>query len=110
MKQLDLDDRLAHAERAVALADEEVRSALQVLGAGARPRLAQSGIAAVAVGVVGAMIVRRGHRSGSRLSKAIDYSVLLPLAASLIPRIVSTLSSPRATTAYPPPTVDGRMR
>lgn len=91
----------AKAERAVTAADRDLRRAVQLIGDEARPRLAQLGIAVVAVGVLGALVVGRGRRSGSRVSRAIDYSVLLPLAASAIPRIVSLVSSPRAHAFYP---------
>lgn len=102
----------AKAERAVSAADRELRRAVQLMNEGVRPRLAQLGTAAVAVGVLGALIVGRGRRSRSRLSKAFDYSVLLPLAASAIPRIVSLVSSPRAAAVYPAsrPVDGGRSR
>ncbi len=91
MNEFDYEERIARADRAVTTADEDVRSALQVLSEGATPRLAQIGVVAVAVGVVGALFLRRGRRSNSRLSKAIDYTVLLPLAANIIPRIVAMI-------------------
>ncbi len=91
MKELDYEERLARADRAVTTADQDVRSAVRVLSNGATPRLAQIGVAAVAVGVVGALFLRRGRRSNSRIAKAIDYTVLLPLAANIIPRIVAML-------------------
>lgn len=93
MKKLDYEERLARADRAVRAADQDLRNAVQLLSSGATPRLAQIGTAAVAVGVVGALLLRRGRRSNSRLSKAIDYTVLLPLAASVIPRIVAMMSN-----------------
>ncbi len=92
MKELDYEERLARADRAVSSADHDVRTAVQTLSSGATPRLAQIGAAAVAVGIVGALLLRRGRRSNSRLSKAIDYTVLLPLAANVIPRIVAMMS------------------
>ncbi|MDT3678578.1 MAG: hypothetical protein ROZ64_07060 [Burkholderiaceae bacterium] len=92
MKELDYEERLARADRAVSTADYDVRTAVQMLSSGATPRLAQIGAAAVAIGVVGALLLRRGRRSNSRLSKAIDYTVLLPLAANVIPRIVAMMS------------------
>ncbi len=101
MKQPDYEDQLLRADRAVTTADRDVRTAVQVLGEGATPRLAQIGLAAVALGVVGALLVRSGRRSNSRLFKAIDYSVLLPLAANVIPRIVSMMSNSRQPYASP---------
>ncbi|SRR5690606_32376946 len=101
MKELDYEEKLARADQAVAAADRDVRTAVQVLGNGATPRLAQIGMAAVAVGVVGALLMRRGRRSSSRLSKAIDYTVLLPLAANVIPRIVAMMSSQPPTYRSP---------
>ncbi|HEY0878667.1 MAG TPA: hypothetical protein VGE10_09465 [Zeimonas sp.] len=102
MKELDYEERLARADRAVTTADQDVRSAVQMLSNGATPRLAQIGVAAVAVGVVGALLLRRGRRSNSRLAKAIDYTVLLPLAANVIPRIVAMMSGqPPAGPASP---------
>ncbi|MCO5099387.1 MAG: hypothetical protein M9885_00570 [Burkholderiaceae bacterium] len=93
MKELDYEERLARADRAVRAADQDLRNAVQLLSSGATPRLAQIGAAAMAVGVVGAFLLRRGRRSNSRFSKAIDYSVLLPLAASVIPRVVAMMSN-----------------
>lgn len=95
MKELDYEERLARADRAVTTADYDVRTAVQMLSSGATPRLAQIGAAAVAIGVVGALLLRRGRRSNSRLSKAIDYTVLLPLVANVVPRIVSMMSGPQ---------------
>lgn len=100
MKHADIDAEVARAERAVTFADQDLRSALHVLGEGAPPRLAQIGVAAAGVALVGALLMRRSRRSGSRISRAMNYSVLLPLAANLIPRIVSALSAPRATSSY----------
>lgn len=120
MTQQSFEEKLARADRAVAAADLDLRTSLQVLSNGATPRLAQIGVTAVAVGVVGALLMRRGRRSNSRLAKAIDYTVLLPLAANVIPRIVAMMSAPPP--AYPSPvtepdygaptrtTADGRRR
>lgn len=91
----------AKADRAVTAADRDLRRAVQLISEEARPRLAQLGMAAVAVGILGALVAGRGRRSASRVSRAIDYSVLLPLAASAVPRIVSYFSSPRARAAGP---------
>ncbi|HLT26038.1 MAG TPA: hypothetical protein VK047_05035 [Zeimonas sp.] len=102
-RELDYEERLARADRAVSAADQDLRNAVRVLGSGATPRLAQIGMAAVAVGVVGALLLRRGRRSSSRLAKAIDYTVLLPLAANVIPRIVAMMSNPPP--AYTSPVV-----
>ncbi|MBW7923931.1 MAG: hypothetical protein H3C59_04200 [Burkholderiaceae bacterium] len=96
MTELDYEERLARADRAVTTADHDLRNAVQILSSGATPRLAQIGAAAVAIGVVGALLLRRGRRSNSRLSKAIDYTVLLPLAANVIPRIVAMMSGPQS--------------
>lgn len=101
MTELSYEEKLARADRAVTAADRDVRTAVQVLNAGATPRLAQIGIAAVAVGVVGALLMRRGRRSNSRLAKAFDYTVLLPLAANIIPRVVAMMSPPTPTYASP---------
>ena len=101
MTKPDYEERIARADRAVAQADRDVRSALQVLSSGATPRLAQIGVTAVAVGVVGALLLRRGRRSNSRLAKAIDYTVLLPLAANVIPRIVAMMSTQQSPYASP---------
>ncbi len=94
MTKLSYEEKIAQADRAVATADHDVRAALQMLNSGATPRLAQIGVTAVAVGVIGALLLRRGRRSSSRLAKAIDYTVLLPLAANVIPRIVAMMSAP----------------
>lgn len=101
MKELDYEERLARADRAVTAADQDVRAALQTLSSGATPRLAQIGTAAAAVGIIGALLLRRGRRSNSRLAKAFDYTVLLPLAASVIPRVVAMLSSQQPTCRAP---------
>lgn len=112
MNELDYDERLARAERAVAAADQDVRRAVQTLSSGATPRLAQIATAAAAIGLVGALLLRRGRRS--RLAKAIDYTVLLPLAANLIPRVVAMMSGQqsanRAAVAEPDYTTRTRAR
>lgn len=114
MNELDYDERLARAERAVAAADQDVRRAVQTLSSGATPRLAQVATAAAAIGLVGALLLRRGRRSNSRLSRAIDYTVLLPLAANLIPRVVAMISGQqsanRAAVAEPDYTTRTRAR
>lgn len=115
MNELDYDERLARAERAVAAADQDVRRAVQTLSSGATPRLAQVATAAAAIGLVGALLLRRrGRRSSSRLSRAIDYTVLLPLAANLIPRVVAMMSGQqsanRAAVAEPDYTTRTRAR
>lgn len=114
MNELDYDERLARAERAVAAADQDVRRAVQTLSSGATPRLAQVATAAAAIGLVGALLLRRGRRSNSRLSRAIDYTVLLPLAANLIPRVVAMMSGQqsanRAAVAEPDYTTRTRAR
>lgn len=101
MAKLNYEEKLARADRAVVMADRDVRAAVQVLSSGATPRLAQIGVTAVAVGVVGALLMRRGRRSNSRLAKAIDYTVLLPLAANVIPRIVAMMSTQPPTYVSP---------
>lgn len=101
MAYTENETEFARAERAVTAADRDLRRAVRLLNDEARPRLAQLGVAAVAVGVLGALVFGRGRRSRSRVSRAFDYSVLLPLAASAIPRIVSLVSSPRAHAVYP---------
>lgn len=112
MKEFDYEERLARAERAVTIADQDVRRAVQTLSSGATPRLAQIATAAAAIGLVGALLLRRGRRS--RLAKAIDYTVLLPLAANLIPRVVAMMSSQqsatRASVAEPDYTTRTRAR
>lgn len=98
MKEPDFEERIAQADRAVSAADQKVRDAVRTLGSGTAPRLGQIGMTALAVGVVGALLVQRGRRrSNSRLAKAIDYTVLLPLAANVIPRIVTMMSNPPST-------------
>lgn len=101
MKPPDFEERLTQADRAVSAADQRVRHAVRTLGSDATPSLGRIGMSALAVGAVGALLLRRGRRSNSRLAKAIDYTVLLPLAANVIPRIITMVSAPPSTRSRP---------
>lgn len=93
MKKFSHEERIAQADQAVAAADRKLHATVQALGSAAAPRLTQIGVTAVTLGAVGMFLLRRGRRSGSRLARAVDYAVLLPLAANVIPRIITMIAA-----------------